>query len=215
VGADLRLSGRDYGYQAAGQTWNWWSREHRHDDLPRPNLVGDFQLQNAAGALMALEMLAARCPVERDAIDYGLRHVALPGRYQEYPGAVTWVLDVAHNPQSARVLAETLKAQPAPGRTHFLAGMLRDKDIGGVFRIVRDLADTWHLASLPPRRGASAAQLREELTALGVTAPVSLHESVEAACAAVREQARSGDRVLVFGSFLTVAGAARVLDSLK
>jgi folylpolyglutamate synthase/dihydropteroate synthase len=57
--------------------------------------------------------------------------------------------------------------------------------------------------------------LRYELTALGVTAPVSLHESVEAACAAVREQARSGDRVLVFGSFLTVAGAARVLDSLK
>lgn len=213
LNTDLRLGGRDYGYDADGRGWNWWSGKQRYENLPRPNLRGEFQLQNAAGALMVLEMLAPRCPVERTAIDHGLCHLSLPGRYQEFPGPVTWILDVAHNPQSARVLAETLKVQPIAGRTHFLAGMLRDKDIGGVFSIVKDLADSWHLASLPPRRGASAAQLHEQLEALHVTAPVFLHESVEAACAAMKKQARSGDRVLVFGSFLTVAGAARVLDN--
>lgn len=213
LGARLHRLGRDYGYQAAGQIWAWWSHAQRCEGLPRPKLIGDFQYQNAAGVLMAIEALAPRCPVPRSAIERGLREVTLAGRFQVFSGEVTWILDVAHNPQSAHVLAETLRAHPASGRTHFLVGMLRDKDIGGVFREVRGVADAWHLASLATaRRGASAEQLAEHLRGIGVAAPVRLHENVEAGFRALRAEASAGERVLVFGSFLTVAAVEMLIE---
>ncbi|MGQ0657459.1 MAG: bifunctional tetrahydrofolate synthase/dihydrofolate synthase [Chromatiales bacterium] len=213
LGTRLAVLGRDYGYEAGRGGWTWWSRSRRYQDLPPPRLHGTFQFQNAAGVLGVVEALERRCPVPRVAIERGLREVRLAGRFQVFPGPVTWILDVAHNPQSARVLAESLRAQPAPsGKTHFLAGMLRDKDIAGVFAVLQGLADQWHLVTLSARRGATAAQLHDQLKAQGVRAPVHLYDEVAAAYEAVRGEAKAGDRVLVFGSFLTVAGVAAELD---
>jgi dihydrofolate synthase/folylpolyglutamate synthase len=151
--------------------------------------------------------------VSRAAIDAGLREVELAGRFQIFPGEITWILDVAHNPQSARVLAETLRREPLEsGRTHFLVGMLKDKDVSGVFSVLYDLGDTWPLVPLPPRRGATAARLEEQLRVHPLNGPVRLHDSIAAAYEELRAAARPGDRVLVFGSFLTVAGVADILE---
>ena len=212
IGARLSLYGRDYGWEKSAAGWTWWGRDQRLPDLPPPHLHGEFQLQNAAGVMKVLEELRDRCPVTRTAIEQGLRHVSLKGRFQIFPGAVTWILDVAHNPQSARVLAETLRSHPCAGHTHFLVGMLRDKDIRGVFQIMSGLASHWHLVTLPGRRGTTAEFLYGQWQAAGGNAAVSLYDDVEAAYAWVRQLVAAGDRVLVFGSFLTVAGAAKLIE---
>jgi len=212
IGSRLLLLGREYGYEMAAAGWSWWSDRQRFDVLPRPRLIGDFQLQNAAGVLMALQELASRCPVTRGAIEQGLRTVTLSGRFQVFSGPPVWILDVAHNPQSAHVLAETLRARPAAGRTLFMTGMLRDKDIGGVFRAMSGLADEWHLVTLAGRRGATAAQLADHLRQLPEEVPMTLHATVDAAFAMLGATAGSNDRILVFGSFLTVAGVAMLLE---
>jgi dihydrofolate synthase/folylpolyglutamate synthase len=213
LGTELHVLGMEYTYEVGENTWSWRSTARVMTDLPPPHLHGAFQFQNAAGVLRVIEALAPRCPVSRAAIETGLRDVQLAGRYQVYPGEVPWILDVAHNPQSARVLADTLRNEPiGNGRTYFLVGMLKDKDIGGVFSVLHDLADEWHLVTLTARRGANAAALRDQLLAHRVSAPVHLHESIAEAYEAVSAAARPGDRALVFGSFLTVAGIADILE---
>jgi dihydrofolate synthase/folylpolyglutamate synthase len=213
LGTTLSVLGDEYGFAIGESQWTWWSRSQRLEALPPPHLHGDFQYQNAAGVLRALEALAPRCPVSRAAIDEGLREVELAGRFQVFPGEVTWILDVAHNPQSARVLSETLRQTKwTSGRTHFIVGMLKDKDIGGVFSVLYDLADAWHLVTLTARRGATAEMLEEQLRAHPLNGPVAIHASIADAFATASQAARPGDRVLVFGSFLTVAGVADILE---
>ena len=215
IGCPLHLMGRDFGVESGGETWTWWNGKGKLEALPPPALHGSFQFQNAAGVLMALELIGPRCPVSRQAIENGLRTVKLAGRFQilQLSDGVTWILDVAHNPQSARVLAETLRDESPPsGRTIFLVGMLKDKDIDGVFSVLHDLADEWHLVTLTARRGATAAVLRQKLKPYPTRGTMRLHETIPMACEAVKASACPGDRVLVFGSFLTVAGVAEVLD---
>jgi dihydrofolate synthase/folylpolyglutamate synthase len=85
--------------------------------------------------------------------------------------------------------------------------MLRDKDIGGVVRAVAPRITRWHLATLPGARGADAADLLNVLARENIRTPCQVHQSVAAALAAARNEAGEIDKIVVFGSFLTVAGA--------
>ena len=129
IGSDLRRLGRDFVWQRDGARWTWRGRELVHEGLPPPSLAGEIQFDNAAAVLAALESLAGRLPVERQAIEHALRTVRLPGRFQVVPGAVEWILDVAHNPAAARTLAAQLAARTRKGRTIAVCGILRDKDV--------------------------------------------------------------------------------------
>ncbi len=219
VGARLSLLGRDYRYAAGGNSWSWASRDRSYPDLPAPGLFGDYQIQNAAGVVRAIELLAPVLPVPEVALREGLVRARLPGRFQIVrAGGLEYVLDVAHNPQAAAMLASTLRRHramrnsPAPGETHAIVGMLRDKDRPGFLAEIGDLVDHWHLTALPGSRGTAAERLGHEVAALGKRASITCYDSVHAALSGVQSQAKSGDQVLVTGSFLTVAG---VLGEIK
>ena len=67
------------------------------------------------------------------AIVRGLSTVRLIARFQVVETAgPTFILDVAHNPAAAAVLARNLSALPSAGRTLAVCGILGDKDAGGV-----------------------------------------------------------------------------------
>ncbi len=202
LGAPLALVGRDYHYQAQGDQWRWVAAEQRRNALPLPALRGDFQLANAAGVLMVLARLGEQFPVSQQAVRSGLLAVQLPGRFQVLPGRPVQILDVAHNPHSARALAQNLARQPCPGRTRAVLGMLDDKDIVATVASLNTLVDDWYLASLDVPRGASAARLREALGDVG-----QCFDNVASARAAALAAADDGDRIVIFGSFHTVAAA--------
>jgi dihydrofolate synthase / folylpolyglutamate synthase len=121
------------------------------------------------------------------------------------------ILDVAHNPEAARVLADNLGASGFAPQTIAVFGMLRDKDIEEVVRLAAPRITRWHLATLGGPRGASAAELGQRLRAAGVTAPHAEHDSPAAAWAAAREEASENDKIVAFGSFLTVAEVMQCL----
>ena len=115
---------------------------------------------------------------------------------------------VSHNPQAARVLAATLDAMGYRERSLAVFGMLADKDIAGVVRELGARVDQWRVAPLPGPRGAPAQRLVDELTRAGVPREhVHSHADIATALAAVRSIAGEADRIVVFGSFLTVAAA--------
>lgn len=207
IGADLQVIGEDFGHDrqaAQWSQWSYWGRSGRRNELDLPALRGECQLSNAACALTALDLLWRRLPVTLGDICRGLAEVELPGRFQVVPGQV--VLDVAHNPQAARVLAGNLGDATGGSRTWAVFGMLRDKDIAGVVRAVRHRIDRWLPCNLPGARAASTGDLAAILAAEGVAGPFPVFESPAAALAHARENAGGGDRIVAFGSFLTVAG---------
>lgn len=206
LGTDLYLLGKEFRYAASDASWNWQGPTVSYDGLPMPVLRGCFQLQNAAGVVMALTLLEDRLPVSPAQLRQGLQRVSLPGRFQVLPGAVATILDVAHNPQSAEALAANLEAQPVAGRTHAVVGVLADKDLGGVLGPLRDIIDLWYPASLDVPRGADFLTLQHALAEQGLEAERGF-DSVSEALVAARACARPGDRIVVFGSFYTVAEA--------
>jgi dihydrofolate synthase/folylpolyglutamate synthase len=133
----------------------------------------------------------------------------LPGRLQVIAGPVEWLLDVAHNPAAAAVLAAELHSRPVPGRTIAVLGILGDKDVAGVAAELDPRVDYWLLCSIGEPRGLDAAQLRLRLGAVRGTC--ELRASVESGCVRARELAVPGDRVLVCGSFHTVGPALQWL----
>lgn len=207
VGARLLLIGRDFHCRADGAQWLFESPEGRRVTLAHPALRGANQLRNAGAALAALETLRARLPIGMQDARRGLAEVTLPGRFQVLPGRPQVVLDVAHNPEAAAVLAANLGASGFSPETIAVVGMLRDKDIEGVLRAMAGRITRWHLATLGGARGADAAALEQALRAAGATEPAAQHASVSAALAAARGEAGEGDKIVVFGSFLTVAEA--------
>ena len=209
LGAPLSLPGRDYFYAINGDHWDWRSAATELTGLPRPLRYCDFQVQNAAGVLMLLDKIRPAYPVDREAVQAGINRFRLNGRLQIIPGEVQKVLDVAHNPQAARALAENLCLIPCVGKTHILIGMLKDKDHRGVLEPLNTVADSWNIVSLAGQRGTPAPALMAELKSLGVSQPVRAWPAVKPALERLSRAARPGDRIVITGSFITVGEALR------
>jgi dihydrofolate synthase/folylpolyglutamate synthase len=207
LGALPLLIGRDFGYRAQGTQWSYWGPAGKRSGLAHPALRGAMQLRNASAALAALDCLRERLPIAMQDVRRALAEVALPGRFQVLPGRPQVILDVAHNPEAAAVLAENLGDSGFAPETIAVFGMLRDKDIAGVVRIVAPRITRWHLATLPGTRGTDSRALAAILLELNIKAPMTKHDTVASALAAARGEAGESDKIVVFGSFLTVAGA--------
>lgn len=214
IGADLWLLGRDFNYAGDKQQWNFGGRSQRRNALSYPSLRGANQLLNASAALAALESLRFRLPVSAQDVRSGLVTVELPGRFQVLPGRPTVVLDVAHNPHAAATLAQNLDNMAFHPYTYAVFGTMLDKDIDGILAHMKGRIDHWFVTDLPLARAASAVFLRERLLSAGVVATneagaectIQIFDSPEKAFANAKKHAEENDRIVVFGSFLTVAG---------
>ncbi len=205
LGAQLYQSGRDFTFLDQAGQWRWRCGERVRDALPEPALRGAFQKANAAAVLMVAELLAERLPLSQSHIREGLANVTVPGRFQVLPGDVPLILDVAHNPQAARALAANLSAWPMPGKVYAVTAMMEDKEIGEILSVMANVVDRWSLTSVDLPRAATAEQL---LGILNKTVPGAEHElcaSVDAALGTLETKIQPNDRVVVFGSFYTVA----------
>lgn len=213
IGASAVRARCDFFFEPLGaDAWRWREVGFRVD-LPMPQLAAPVQMRNAATAIAALRALAR--PLKREAIAQGVAQARIAGRLQRFErDGVPVYVDVGHNPQAARALAQWLRANPVAGATHAVFAALGDKDAAGVARALEQAVTHWHLAGLAEAgpRGldveAFAARLVDTRAGAGTR-----HATVDEALRAALAQARAGDRVLVFGSFHTAAQVVRTLSS--
>jgi dihydrofolate synthase/folylpolyglutamate synthase len=208
IGADLWLQGRDFHFSGERHQWHWIGRERRYHGLAYPALRGANQLLNASGVLAVFEALRQRLPVTAQSVRNGLALVELPGRFQTLAGQPTVVLDVAHNPHSVAALFQNLDAMGFCPHTHAVFGAMADKDLASMLTRMVPLVTHWHVCDLPSPRAARAQDLAQQLKSLSGVEPqqVFTHASPAQALAVARENADPADRIVVFGSFLTVGG---------
>ncbi|WP_295613396.1 bifunctional tetrahydrofolate synthase/dihydrofolate synthase [uncultured Lamprocystis sp.] len=209
LGAPVFQVGRELGMERDAQSggWIWRGSDGERLALPIPAMRGAHQLHNAAAALASLRSLRARLPLPVQAIRAGLGRARLPGRFQVVPGTVTWILDVAHNPQAAAALAENLRGFRGSGRVRAVFGVLADKEAEAVAAPLKPLVDAWYLTASRDARAMPAARLAECLSDVldGTQHAVwaSVPEAIDAAVAA----SAPGDCLLIYGSF-TIVGEA-------
>ena len=198
---------KDFRLIDAEQGWAWQGVAANgellsYQNLPYPAVLID----NAATVLQAVQYIDL--PVSEWAIRQGLSAVSVAGRCQHIQlGGIEVVLDVAHNPASVQALRDHLDARPVAGRTECLFAVMADKDIAEIIRIIQPCFAHWSLAPLlENERAAQPEQLQTVLLEQGirqVTLASSFSESVNNALSRLS----TGDRLVIFGSFFTVAAA--------
>jgi len=206
IGAFAIRAHADYLIDIRGHGWTW--REPGFEiDLPTPCMGAPAQIENAAAAVAALRALPLH--ISNRALATGIREARVAGRLQRLAESPDLVVDVAHNVQAAGQLASWLRENPKPTRAVFSA--LKDKDIEGIVAELEGVIDQWYLAGIEDAgpRGLTGAALAERLGLILAPGRQVVLPSVTAALLAARAEAGPDERVLVFGSFHTVAEALK------
>ncbi|WP_372626321.1 bifunctional tetrahydrofolate synthase/dihydrofolate synthase [Arsukibacterium sp.] len=200
--AALRVN-QDYFFQQAADSWSWQCGAVNYQQLPLPGLP----VQNVATSLAVLSQLSLL--PEQAELARVLATLSLAGRMQFLQHQPAIIIDVAHNPQSTRYLANKLtELKPGYGKVIALVGMLKDKDIAQALAPLTSVIDQWHLSSLPGPRGAAAAQLAQAL----VQADCQQHPDVASGFSSARELQQQDDLLVIFGSFVTVSAVLASYD---
>ncbi|MBU6479641.1 MAG: bifunctional folylpolyglutamate synthase/dihydrofolate synthase [Nitrospirae bacterium] len=199
VGEDFRTEGespRQFSYRGLGM----------HYDRLICALDGRHQLDNAACALALLGVAAPQgIAVTAEAVRAGLRGVNWAGRLEVIDRRPTILLDGAHNPAAAMVLADYLKRsnRSHPSRPVVLVlGMMRDKDHRGFVEPLRGLVDEVVLTQADLPRSATAQDLRVSLE--GLLLHPHVVPSLGDAMALARKLATPDGLVCVTGSLMLV-----------
>jgi dihydrofolate synthase/folylpolyglutamate synthase len=206
IGAPVAGAGIDFGFSHDQDgTWTWRGVSMVLAGLP-PSLPGDpAHMRNVSLGLAAVEACDLNL-LNRPAIERALVECSPPGRFQVVESDRQWIIDVAHNPQAAGILRQRLMNLEDRRPMTVVVGLLSDKQVEGFVGQLVDLADRWIVCSVDDVRSRDAIELARDISKAGgrnVTAAGTPEQAFTAATAA----SRSGERVLVTGSF-RVAGPA-------
>jgi dihydrofolate synthase/folylpolyglutamate synthase len=212
IGAHLSCIQQAFDVELVDEGWQY--RDHGGVlHFPQLSLRGAFQRDNAALVIYAVHALNTRLPVKDATLIRVLPTVQLIGRFQYLNTHPDIIIDVAHNPQAAQSLSENLaelqQNMPKDGRLIAVFAMLADKDIDAVVRVLQHQIDAWHVAELHHPRAAKLSELINVLAAAQVKVPVQAHPSIQLALMDACKNMTKNDKIIVFGSFFTVAA---VLD---
>jgi len=212
-GAELLLAGRDFGFEpAADGGWNWTGLDVSYEGLQKPGLAGEFQLGNAAAVLALLHASGLDNALDTSLINSVLPHVSLTGRLQrKRAGGIDWLLDVAHNPAAAVVLASELLGDEDGGETWAIIGLLDDKDVEGIVGPLNQTVDHWVAVAPVSHRALTAAELARRI-ANHCNRPCRIGETLDEAMDFARQSASENDKILVTGSFYLVGPALSILE---
>ncbi len=208
LAAPLYLIGREFGFdQVNGECWRWWSDTLEFNNQPLPQLP----LPSVAAALQVARLLDLNLSAMNALIC--VAELRVPGRFQ----AIAWngrqvILDVAHNPAATAYLVERLvQGAASNSAVHGIVGMMSDKDRAQSLDNLKGRIHQWYLADLSfIPRAATIEQLHQNLVDLDLTEFFS--GSVAECLQAALENSSPGDRILIFGSFHTVAAGLQALN---
>ncbi|MDP1770651.1 MAG: bifunctional tetrahydrofolate synthase/dihydrofolate synthase [Methylobacter sp.] len=196
---------KDFGYKKQPTGWDWYGAGRQMLQLPEPALKGEHQYRNASAVILALTQMDGILPVTEASIKQGLRNVRLAGRFQLIDGEIPVLLDVGHNPQAVKTLADYLTAVFPGRRVHAVFSMMKDKDIAGVLEIMNHVVYDWFFAPLANPRTATESVMREIFSQSSVPRVSFGFAGFTEAFSAAKNQSREGDLLLVFGSFFLVS----------
>lgn len=176
-------------------------------------LLGQHQLENAATAVAALEVLVEKgFHISGDSITKGLAQVDWPGRLQVLNRRPLILVDGAHNPDSARKLKQSLEQYFDFDRAILIIGVSSDKDIAGIVTELASLFDKVIVTHSAHPRAMATAPIVAEFSQHGVEAQET--DDIATALSLALTLAGEKDLICVTGSLFVVAEAIEQADKL-
>ena len=215
IGADLRIAREDFRYakdRPPADTWSWHGREIELAGLRPPALAGDIQIQNAAAVLAVIEAMGLGSILSKEMVNKAFSGLRLNGRFQVINANRSWVLDVAHNPGAAQVLADSLVSLAHAGPVTAVIGMLADKDVQGMVEPLSKLIDSWVAVPLTGTRAEPATKLAQKIANI-TNKPCRIADSIPGALEYADRRGDPDTLVLVTGSFYAVGPALEWLQA--
>lgn len=206
LGAKVHRFGVDYHIDVSDAQNAHYHDVHGELDIGSLRLIGRYQWNNAANVIFAIRALQAKLPVEQAHLIQALTGTEVVGRFQYWRRNPDVILDVAHNPHAARALRDNLQRLGADGsKVLAVFSMLSDKDISSVVDILSDAIDEWHVAPIEHPRAASVDYLQSNINQSVATEHVYIYTDLPSALQSAYKKAAKNDKIVVFGSFFTVA----------
>jgi len=210
IGVDFDVSRKEGGW--SGSEWKFFYADVS-ETLPIA-MSGAHQGDNLAAALTTTLLVDDFAYTRLDDVAAAIAACRVRGRLELVAEDPDVVVDVGHNPLAAEAIRRYLDGQGRP-ICRAVLGMLRDKDVEGVARVLEDHVAEWYCTGLETDRGQSGEQLAARLSVALPSARVQICPSVASALDVAVQHARENDLVLAFGSFVTAGEAITHIESLN
>jgi len=210
LGTQLTIAAKDFNVKVEHNRWCLLAKHSLAGYYPLPALQGDHQIQNASAVVSLLATIQTEVPVNKSSIELGLQQASLLGRLQKISSTPDIFLDVAHNAESANVLAQFIKTKQVNGQVHAVFSILADKQLDEVVKPFIGLIDQWHIAPLESVRSLPVLDLYRYLT-VECSQQCLKHDSIQLALQEVKRTINSHDLVICFGSFYVVEACLEAL----
>ncbi len=172
-------------------------------------LDGAHQRLNAAVAIKAVESFMDKFPVSSQMITDGIKNARIKARFEKrYIGEKTIILDVAHNPAAVKTLVDALSESPM--KTVAIFSALVDKNIIDMVNLASDTIKHWYLVPLSSERAIKSKELKKKFSEPNLT---TICDDMNSAIKKSLEM-KNIERVVIFGSFYTIADATLIVDKM-
>ncbi|MFJ8262317.1 bifunctional folylpolyglutamate synthase/dihydrofolate synthase [Rummeliibacillus sp. NPDC094406] len=158
--APLYVFGKDFSVETEGEYEKYISKDFEFTHLQRI-MPGIHQRSNMALAITVFTLFAKYqgIQIENELLQNGVHAAHLAGRFEKL--APNLYVDGAHNPASAKALVETIKEEFTGQKIHFVIGMLKDKDVAGVLRLLEEVSTSFTFVDVDNERAMSAGEMRD------------------------------------------------------
>ncbi len=197
LNCDLYIHDKDFELVYEKDVCHWHGLHITYHNVPLTGLVSS----NVACAMMVYHLLKDKLALSEADMVKGMQSLYLPGRFEFLTDNI--IIDVAHNEQAISMLAHRLRQLPWK-KTHAVVGVAKDKLQQSIFSEILDQINDWHVAAFGNERSAMAKELAQHLRGIGAETVVA-YESIPAAYKKITNDLAANERVVIFGSFFTVA----------
>ena len=211
--SDLYVASIDFSLVNQDEYSTWNGLYNSINNINAPKTWGFSEYKNLSTALTAIELEDKNLLPSEAELNLILKNFYLPGRFEKIVKNLTWILDVAHNPDAAENLLNRLEILPEKGSKYMIISMMKDKDISGFIDIFSGIISKWVVCKMDTERSLTSEELSEKLVTFGAS-DVTVLDSPKKAFNYVNEIASKDDTAIVTGSFQLVGPAKSWLKSV-
>ncbi len=194
--------------------WSWFGLTNERLKLNNPNIRGSHQIENAASVLSLFEAIPELTLPVKSIINKSFSSIDIEGRVDlKTTSKKNWLFDVAHNVDSISRLIGFVSEYKYE-RCIVVVSVLADKDIEKIIKLLTSISNQWIVPDLRVDRSIDTNKLKLLITQ-NSQEDCSISKTVEEAMQEADVCSKSGDLIVVTGSFFVVSPALNWFNHLK
>ncbi len=201
INAQLYNIDDTFNYIKNESSWDWHGPTNSRYSLPFLPLKGAHQYHNISGVMMVLELLSQDYPITQNEFREGILSSSIRARLENIPGKINTIIDVAHNAQSTRALANYLSENNCSGQTRIVTGMMADKNIPAMVAALTEKLPTWYTTDLPIERAITTDKIIEIIKRINDKSQCYAFDNAAQAYQQAMKDSQENDQIVIFGSF--------------